>query len=333
MNKEQLLNAIKYFAAKNLASRDEVLSAYDEGTSSQNRQIDKSITHHLSIAEVLYYIGGAIVFIGIFILIAQNWTTLSTFSKITASLGAGVAAYIIGVIFNRDEKLDGIGQAFHLIAALVTPIGLYVTFNSAGFDVSGWGLQSLISGILLAVYLLSFLIFRKALFLIFTIIFATWSFFALTSFLVGSSPVFNTVDFIEYRFLIAGLSYILIGYFFTDTIYRQLKGVLFAFGILFILGSTLALGGWEPQQNIFWELIYPGLVFGTIFLSVYLKAKSFLTFGAIYLMIYIIKITAEYFTEGLGWPIALVVAGFLLIIVGYITFYINSHYLSHPSST
>ena len=93
------------------------------------------------------------------------------------------------------------------------------------------------------------------------------------------------------------------------------------------LGAALALGGWSPQQNIFWELIFPGLVFGIIFLSVYLKNKSFLVFGALYLMAYIIKITSEYFSQSLGWPLALVLAGFMLMGIGYFAFYLNQKYI------
>ena len=79
-------------------------------------------------------------------------------------------------------------------------------------------------------------------------------------------------------------------------------------------------------QNVFWELIFPGLALATLFVSVPLKAKSFLTFGALFLMSYILKITAEYFTSGLGWPLALVLAGLMLIAVGYLYVFIKKKY-------
>src|SRR5262249_40735983 len=105
-------------------------------------------------------------------------------------------------------------------------------------------------------------------------------------------------------------------------------GALYGLGVLAFLGGALALGNWEPHQNVFWELIFPGLVFGVIFLSVHLKSKAFLTFGSMYLMGYILKITAEYFKNGLGWPLALILAGFLLMAVGYYSFYLNRKYIS-----
>jgi hypothetical protein len=43
---------------------------------------------------------------------------------------------------------------------------------------------------------------------------------------------------------------------------------------------------------------------------------------------YILKITGEYFADSLSWPVALMVAGFALIGVGYFTFYLRKKYFS-----
>jgi len=325
MDKEELLQQIRSLAAENLISKEEITKAYDEALV---KRTDTAITKKVGIAEILYYIGGAIVFLGIAVLIWQNWETLNVATRIIATLGSGIAAYIVGVLFSRYKTLDRVGQAFYLISALVTPMGLYVLFDSAGFDIGSLGMQSLISGILFVTYLLSFVVFRKDIFTIFSIIFGTWLFFALTSFLVGDMPHFDEFKFFEYRVLVAGLAYILLGYSFSKKEQYSLVGPLYGFGIFGFLGAALALGGWKPDQSVFWEVIYPGLVFGAIFLSVYLKSKAFLTFGAIYLMAYILKITAQYFTDSLGWPLALVLAGLALIAIGYFSFYLNRKYIS-----
>jgi hypothetical protein len=88
-----------------------------------------------------------------------------------------------------------------------------------------------------------------------------------------------------------------------------------------ILGAGLSLGG-------FWDILYIGLVFGVILLSVYLKSRAFLIFGALFLMAYLIKITGEYFADTIGWPIALIFAGFAVIGVGFVAYYINKEYIS-----
>lgn len=319
MEKEELLRQIKDSAQQGLISKDDILDAFE------GDQAEKGSSHP-KIARILYYIGGAIVFLSIVILVFQNWRELNTSTRIIATFGSGIAAYIVALMFSRREKLDTVGQAFHLISALITPIGLFVIFDAAGMDVEKVGLQVLVSGILLAVYLSSFAVFRKNIFIIFSTIVGTWFFFALTSWM-DSNGVLDDLKFFEYRILLTGITYSLLGYYFSGGMRRVLTGPLYGFGSLFFLGSALGLGGWDPNQNVFWELIFPALVFGVIFLSIKLRSRTFLVFGSFFLMSYILKITGEYFTEGLGWPFALALAGFSLIGVGYLSFYLNNKFI------
>src|SRR3989339_35882 len=322
--KEEVLQYVRTLAEQKVVTRDELTDAYDSGSGIKK---DMVLTKKLGIAEILYYIGGAVVFLGIAILLAQNWSTLGFGTKVLASLGAGIAAYFVGLIFSRDERTDTAGSAFYLISALVTPIGLWVVFDNAGFDASSYESQSLISGIMLGTFLLSLAVFRKNVFTLFSILFGTWLFFSLTSWMVGGAPHFNDWRFYMYRVLVAGVAFMLMGYAFSKNERTPLPGFLYGLGILGFLGAALALGEWKPNQNVFWELIYPGLVFGALFLSVHIKSKAFLTWGTLFLMAYILKITSEYFSTGLGWPLALVIAGLAMIGVGYMSLSIKKKYL------
>ncbi len=326
MKKEEALRQIQNLAAEGLVTKDEVFSAYDTGA---NASVDDVVTSQAGISQILYYVGGAIVFLGIAVLIWQRWSTLNNATKIFATMGSGVAAYIAGMFLSRNERLglEVLSRAFYFISGLVCPLGLRVTFDVAGLDVGTYGSQSLISSILLITYLLSFLIYRKTLFILFSTIFGTWLFFSFTSYLVGSNPSFGW-EFYAYRVLCAGLVYGILGYHFSTTRYRALTNVLYGFGAFCFLGAALALGDWKPNQNLFWESTFPGLVFGVMFLSVHLKSKAFLTFGSIYLMGYISKITAEYFRDSLGWPLILVLMGLGLIVIGYLHFRLKKRYLS-----
>lgn len=323
--KEEVLQYIRTLAEQNVVSKEELEAAFDSGS---GIKIDVVLTKKLGVAEILYYIGGAIVFLGISILLLQNWSTLGFGTKVLATLGSGIAAYFVGLLFSRDERTEIVGSVFYLISALVTPIGLWVVFDNAGFDASSYGSQSLISGIMLGTHLLSLLVFRKNVFTLFSILFGTWLFFSLTSFMVGGGSYFDDREFYEYRVLVAGIAYILLGYAFSKNERAPLQNFLYGFGILGFLGAALALGGWEPNQNVFWELIYPGLVFGALFLSVHIKSKAFLTWGTLFLMAYILKITSEYFLSGFGWPLALVIAGLAMIGVGYMSISLKKKYLS-----
>lgn len=324
MTKKEILQHVHELAAIGHVTKDELMTAYHEGI-----ETDGGTPHEkIGMAEILYYIGGFIIFLGICILVWQNWNTLNAITKILATFGSGIAAYFVGFLFTRSEKTEKVGMVFYFISALVTPVGLFVIFDNAGYDETSFGSQMLISGMMFAMQIMSYFAFRKNIFILFSIIFGTWLFFSVTSFLVRGNPYFTDLDFYEYRILFTGLAYMLLGYFFSQNKEESLSDALYGFGILGFLGAALSLGGYKPEQNMFWELIFPGLVFGALFLSVYLKKRSLLIFGTIFLMVFILKITAEYFKTGLGWPLSLVIAGLMLIAVGYLSFYLKKKYIS-----
>ena len=324
MDKKDLLKHIQSLASQKAITKDELISAFDAGISGD---VPEEGFRQAGISHILYYIGGAIVFIGISVLIWQHWTALNSATKILSTLGAGIASYIAAVFLSREERLEIASRAFYFISALVMPLGLHVTFHVAGLDTGSHGVQSVVSGILLVTFFLSYLANRKTVFALFNIIFGTWLFFSFTSFLVGGRPGFGW-EFSAYRVLCVGLMYGLLGYHYAETPYRALTGALYGFGVFCFLGAALALGDWKPHQNWLWELIFPGLVFGVMFLSVYLKSKAFLTFGSLYLIAYIFKITGEYFAGSLGWPLVLVLTGLGLISIGYLHFTLKRKYLS-----
>ncbi|MDP3883174.1 MAG: hypothetical protein Q8Q48_03920 [Candidatus Staskawiczbacteria bacterium] len=319
LTKEEVLRGVKELVENNQLSKADIMATLNESAVTIKRE-------NISIIDILYYIGGAIVFMGIAIFVFQNWSSLNSFSRIISTLGSAVAAYFVAILFSANKKTEGISVAFHLVSALVMPLGLLVTFHEAGSNLSTNEMQSWVSAILLAVYLSSLAIFKKDLFIFFSVIFGTWFFFSFTNFLLDGSLILGT-HFLEYRILLVGLTYILLGYYFSESPRRGLTGILYGSGILGILGAALSLGGWKPNQSAFWEIVYPGLIFATLFLSVHLRSTSFLTFGTIFLMAYITKITAEYFSSSLGWPLSLVVIGLLLIGAGYLFVFLKNNYI------
>ena len=138
---------------------------------------------------------------------------------------------------------------------------------------------------------------------------------------------FDMTDYTAYRFVGIGASFMVLGYAFRVLFTKVITPWLYAFGALAVLGGTFALQGFKPDQSAFWEIIYPGLVFGAMFIAIFLRSRAVLIFGAAFLVGDIFKLTSEYFQDSLGWPLMLVLAGFLLIGVGYLTFYLNNKYL------
>lgn len=323
-DKKEILGYIRQLAENKIVSREEVLDAYDSGVKGVHIAENKRVT----VVEMLYYIGGAIVFLGIVILIGQNWKTLSTTTKILTTLGSGISAYLVGLLFGQNKKMEAVGSAFYLISALVLPVGLYVLLDTSGFNASSFMSQTIINLTLFVMYLSSHLLTKKNLFGFFSVVYGTLLFFSFTSLMVEGNLAGTDWKFYQYRLLATGLSYMMLSYGFLKGERKSLTGFLNGFGILFFLGSAMALGGWKPEQNLFWEMIFPVLVFGTLISSVYLRSKSFLVWGTIFLMAFILKITGEYFATSMGWPLALVMAGFGVMGAGYLSLWLRKRYLS-----
>lgn len=325
MNKQELLQELSSRFASGELTRSEVLDAIGPEESEPTTGKSKVAA---TLSMILYYIGGGVVFLGMIFLIAQEWNHFGTGMKIFVTLGSGIAAFIVGVLLTGQERLGAAGPAFFLIAALLLPLGLLVTYDEAGIDVDRLTIQIQVGGMLFATYLTAYALMRGNVLLSFSFIFGTWLFFALTNYMISGAPMIDEWSFVSYRILFVGVAFMLLGYSFVGTEREPLTGWLYVFGVVGFLGAGLALGEWKPNQNVFWEAVYPGLVFGVIFLSTYLKSRIFLIFGSIALGAYLTKITAEYFSDSLGWAFSLVLVGFLLMGVAYLAVRVNRSHIS-----
>jgi hypothetical protein len=323
LTKTEILDGVRELAGRGELREDEVTRAFREGLPEGEVKATTAprfdFSHRLNLAEVLYYVGGGIVVLGIGILIEQNWSALNDFTRVLSTLGSGVLAYVIGVLLSRSERTQAVGAAFDFIAAAVIPIGLFVVFKVGGQDITTFGTQNLIFAILLGLYLATWALWRQSLFVLFCIIFGSCLYLGLVGALAdGAGPVFGG-KLAEYAFLLLGTSYLFIGFGLRQSKYRALTGAGWFFGMPMILGAAMILGDFKPNANLFWEFLFPVLALAAISISVWLKSRSFLVWGTLFLMGYIVKITAEYFASDLGWPLALVVAGFAVIGIGFLS--------------
>lgn len=324
MDKLTVLEAIRDLAAAGGLSESEVVAAVRDGAGISGAAADDRRNRY---SRVLFFIGGGVICIGIVALIGQVWNDLGPVMHVVVTLGAGLAAYIVGVLFSWSGKAGAAGPAFFLIAALVLPLGIAVAMDEAGLDPEKLGLQSLTALVLLGVFLGTYLLFRNISLLIYVIGYGIWAFFAITEYIAGPSPRFDQETFIEYRILAVGLTLMLLAWAFSGTRRHVLTEPLYAIGSLAFLGTAMILGGWKPNQNVFWELAFPGLVFAIVYLSVHVRSMILLAIGSLFFGGYLAKITGEYFSDSLGWPVALILLGFMLMGVGYLTFRLKQTYL------
>ena len=157
MNKEDIIAGIKSLAAAGQINRSEVIAAYEEGSGVSPAEHESSTT--LSrYSGILYYIGGGIVFLGLVFFISELWSSFNTFMRIFITLGTGIAAFVMGALFNQQHRLGSAGPAFFMISALLIPTGIMITFDEYGIRLDEDKIQNLISGLLFFTYLASYIV-------------------------------------------------------------------------------------------------------------------------------------------------------------------------------
>lgn len=324
MDRQALLGQLQNLIKEGDLTKQELLAVYEQATLCDK---DNNMATQSRISNVLYFIGGTIVFLGICIFVGSNWYQLSDATRVLATLGSAMAVYISAVLLSRYESLGKVADALYLISALVAPFGIFVAMSVARMDIGTSLSHTTVASILTIVYGFSYFLDRRNIFLVFSVIFGTWLFFCVTTLMISGQP-FLDWNFVKYRWLAVGLTHMIMGYALLKTHHKDMTPALYGFGVVEFLGAALSLGGRYHDGVVFWNILFPGLNFGILFLSVYLRSRTFLVFGTIFLMFYLLRMTHEYFSSGFGWALSLIFAGFALIAIGYGAFYLNKKYIS-----
>ena len=131
-------------------------------------------------------------------------------------------------------------------------------------------------------------------------------------------------DYYSYLTMMIGVSYVVYGVAFTGGWNDRLIPLLYFFGPLGFYGAAYS----RIANTQLMELIYPFLAFGGLALSVViLKSRIALTISTLAVISYVVYLTREYFADSIGWPVALIILGFIVIGLGYLSVNLNRRYL------
>lgn len=280
-----------------------------------------------NLIHTFYGIGAIIALIGVAILVAQNWNELGFIGRLLVTLGISLATYAGGISLARpDQRM--LSQVLFTISGVLAPLGAYVLVSEAGVNFDA-NVQAITGGILAVIFGTALYVSRRTILALLTVGFVTWAYYAFIFKIIGFE--FYEADLMKWATMLLGASYILIAYGWrsvpssTDSSIEKEKraalNVLYGFGTLAILGMGITIGGG-------FDIFYIALIFAAFYGSVYLKSRPMLIFAGLFLMAHLIKLTSEYFVDSIGWSVALIVAGFMVIGVGYLTFYLNKKFLS-----
>jgi uncharacterized membrane protein len=330
MEKQQLIAELKSSIDQGQISKNEILQILSIPAVAVNSSED-TVIKRMSLSQIFYYIGGIIVVIGLIVLMSQNWANFSYVMKVLVTFGVGLAFFISATLLAKIDQVKKLSTVFYFISGILIPFGYFVIFKDNINSSNVFLYNTLISFLCLLQFGLTQYVLRKDIFTIFNTIFATWFFVGLSNNLISNNPGKFSETFHLYQTFLVGLSYVLVGYH-LKTQGRLFANLLDGFGILGLLGSGFALNlmassTYGATASVVWILVYPVLLIASIISSVYLKSSSFLFIGTLFLIAYIIRLTSQYFSDTLGWPLVLILMGLVIMALGYLAFHLNKKYI------
>lgn len=304
------------------------------------------------LGRILGYIGGAFIFGGLILFAGMQWETLGSASRVAITFGSGLVAFILGVFALTDSRYINSSTPLFLSAAVLQPTGMFVFLSeyAQGNDV---GLARLIVYSLMAFQFLgSFVQYRRTSLLFCGYLFynaALAVFFDrigvrvdTIGIIIGGSIllVTSSIDKSPHR-AVAPLWYILGGLCFYTSLGAFLARVdmeegwigivisisLLCFGyalkkelhavlanIAYTFGSALVLAaGYDLLARTPYDIGLLVLSVSMMFFSVQMRSRTLLLVNTLGLFSFLGYYTHEYFSNVVGWPLALILLGFLMV--------------------
>lgn len=271
---------------------------------------------------MLYVLGAAIVIIGIVVFVAQIWEDMSSLGHIVVTLGLGLLFAAIGSMLFKQKLENDIGAIFHFIGGVLIPSGAIVMLNEFEVDFVSLCPVAITFGVIFVFYLLLNAIHKHPILTFFAIANGTAFIYLFVEALVTGQN-YSYKDLYAYLTMVIGMSYLCLAHAFRDGWNKKLLGLLYFFGSGGMFGAAFS----QVFNSPAWQLFYFLLVLGGLCLSVYMKSSSILVLSTVFLIAHVSYITSVYFADSLGWPISLVILGFVFICLGYSLVVINKKYI------
>lgn len=325
--RSEALRSIVELARQHSLSSDDIATALGdaglegwegpEGREGRERATSIEAVHEVAasglLVRVLGYIGGTFVFAGVCVFIALQWDVMTPAARVVITLGSGIAAFVLAVLADRDARFEKASTPLFLMAAALQPTGLLVLFDEYGSG-GDWRWAVLIAcGTSAAQFLAVFGARGRSTLLFLGVTFATC--FAMTGFDLLDIDGHTTA-------LVIGASLVLAAIGVDRTPHRTITPPFY------LAGSIAALAGlFDVVERTPVELLFLVAAAGVVYLSVAVRSRTLLFVATLAILAYTGWFTSEHFADSVGWPIALVIFGLLLIGLSAAALRIDRRYL------
>jgi hypothetical protein len=291
-----------------------------EALGGPGRSPDAGDRRRATLVRVLGYLGGTFVFAGVGVFIALQWGLMGPAARVVVTLGSGVAAFALAILASRDPRFERAAVPLFLVAAALEPTGMFVAFGEYGSG-GDWRAANLItSATLSGQFGGAFAALRRGT-LLFLVLFFT------TLFWWGS---FHLLD------VDPGLTGVVIG----GSLLCAAAGIARTeFGAItppwYCVGAAAFLGGlFDLLEPTAFDVLFLGAAAGLVYASAALHSRTLLFVSTLAVLAYTSWFTAEHFADSIGWPVALIALGLMMIALSAAAFRIDRKYVRtrQPSS-
>jgi hypothetical protein len=311
------LDEIVALARRHGLTGREVLAALGEAPPSAAAASVASSGRQGVLVRVLGALGGTFVFAGICVFIALQWDSMSPAARVVVTLGSGIAAFALSLLADREVRYEKAAPPLLLIAAALEPAGLLVLFDEYGSG-GDWRWASLVTCGTMAVQVAAvFRLNRGTVALFLLMVFST--FFAWTG-----MDLLDVDGKLMALLIGGGLLLATIGV--SRTVHHSLTPMWYTAGTISFLAGLFDVVEGTPT-----ELLFLVVAAGFVYLSVVLHSRTLLVVATAAILAYTGWYTGQYFADSVGWPVALIVFGLLMIGLSALAFRIDRDYVRSPA--
>jgi hypothetical protein len=258
---------------------------------------------------LLSYLGGLFIFAGIAVFIGMFWGDMNTAGRLIVTMGSGFSAYLLALLFMKEDKFAKAVTPLFLIAAILQPTGILVMLDafSTGGDPRHGAL--FMTGVMALQQGGTFIAKKRTLLAFTTLCF-------LMIFITTALDLTKLDD--EIISLIVGIMLMSVSY----RLGKSPHALLAPFG--YFIGSVCTMAGsFEIIENSPLEILFLGITSGFIYLSTIVKSRTLLFASSLGMLCYIGYFSAEHFANSVGWPLTLIILGLIMLGLASFVFKLN----------
>lgn len=249
---------------------------------------------------LLGYTGGVFIFAGLGLLVSMLWPDMGSAERVIITLGPGIIAFILGCLWHRDARFARAATPVFLVAAFLQPTGLFVFLDEFVPRSGEPELAAMaVFGVLCLQQTLAFIQLGRA-----SLLFLAIAFWAGA---LGAALTWLEVD-ADVTALTVGISLLFLARHATTAAHPGVSPFWYFLGGGLLLGGTFNLVEGGPLELAY--LVANGFL---IYLSILVASRSLLFVSVAGLIGYLSYFTYEYFADVIGWPVAMIVMGLVMI--------------------